>query len=71
MTYDHNVDGDIMQTTDDDIYVPNETTIAAIKEAQDIAEGRVEAKVYHSVHEMLSDILDDEERSGTRLRYRI
>ena len=44
--------------------VPNEETLTAMQEAEDIASGKVTAKVYFSAKEMIDDILkgeDDEE----------
>lgn len=43
--------------------VPNDETIAAMKEADDIISGKVEAKSYSSFHDLLADVMqeDDEE----------
>ena len=41
--------------------IPNEETLAAIKEAEDIASGRISAKVYSSAKEMIDDILNEED----------
>lgn len=38
---------------------PNAETLAAMQEARDIASGKVEAKAYHSVEELMEDLLDD------------
>ncbi len=38
---------------------PNAETLAAIQEARDIASGKIEAKAYHSVEELMEDLLDD------------
>ena len=41
-----------------DVRIPrsNQETEAALKEADDIAEGRVEAKAYHSVEELFAEL---------------
>ncbi|MCL2088707.1 MAG: hypothetical protein FWH14_04405 [Oscillospiraceae bacterium] len=46
-----------------DLYreIPNETTIAAMKEADDIISGKIESKSYSSFQDMLADALEDEE----------
>lgn len=43
--------------------VPNDETIAAMKEADDIISGKVEARGYSSFHDLLADVMqeDDEE----------
>lgn len=43
--------------------VPNAETIAAMKEADDILSGKIEAKSYSSFNDLLTDIMqeDDEE----------
>ncbi|MBO5126389.1 MAG: type II toxin-antitoxin system RelB/DinJ family antitoxin [Clostridia bacterium] len=38
---------------------PNAETLAAMQETRDIASGKVEAKAYHSVEELMEDLLDD------------
>ncbi len=39
---------------------PNEETVAAIQECEDILNGKVDAKGYTDVDEMISDILSEE-----------
>ncbi|MBQ8508364.1 MAG: type II toxin-antitoxin system RelB/DinJ family antitoxin [Clostridia bacterium] len=39
--------------------VPNEETLAAMQEARDISAGKIESKAYHSVKELMEDLLDD------------
>jgi len=41
--------------------IPNAETIAAMKEAEDIASGRIQAKSYSSFEDMLDDALADAE----------
>lgn len=38
---------------------PNRKMRRALKEAQDIIDGKVEAKGYHDVHQMFEDILNE------------
>lgn len=38
---------------------PNREMRRALKEAQDIIDGKVEAKGYHDVHQMFEDILNE------------
>jgi DNA-damage-inducible protein J len=40
--------------------IPNDTTLAAMKEAEDIASGKISAKSYASFDEMLQDALAEE-----------
>lgn len=40
---------------------PNEETLAAMQEAEDIASGKVKSKGYDDVDEMIQDILKDED----------
>jgi DNA-damage-inducible protein J len=40
--------------------IPNAETIAAMKEAQDIASGRISSKAYSSFQEMLSETLAED-----------
>ncbi|MDR0221371.1 MAG: type II toxin-antitoxin system RelB/DinJ family antitoxin [Lachnospiraceae bacterium] len=40
--------------------IPNAETVAAIKEADDIANGRIESKSYSSYKEMLAEALADD-----------
>jgi DNA-damage-inducible protein J len=40
--------------------IPNAVTIAAMKEAEDIAAGRIQAKSYSSAKEMIDDILSED-----------
>jgi len=40
--------------------IPNAETIAAMKEAEDIVSGRVQAKSYSSLKDMLDEALDDD-----------
>ena len=37
----------------------NEETLAAMQEARDIAAGKIKVKAYHSVEELMEDLLDD------------
>lgn len=49
---------------------PNEETIAAMQEAEDIAIGKVKSKGYDDVDEMIGDILKEEcntRKQGCRL----
>lgn len=47
--------------------IPNEETLAAMQEAEDIASGRITAKVYSSAKEMLDDIFPvSSERTETQ-----
>ena len=39
---------------------PNEETLAAMQEAEDIASGKVKSKGYDDVDEMIQDILKDD-----------
>lgn len=39
---------------------PSKTTIRALKEAQDILDGKIESKGYHDVHQMFEDILNED-----------
>lgn len=39
---------------------PSKELIKAIKEAQDIIDGKVESKGYHNIHEMFEDILHED-----------
>lgn len=39
---------------------PNKNLKKALKEAQNIANGKVSSKGYHNVHEMFEDILDED-----------
>ena len=38
---------------------PNAETIAAMREARDIASGKISAKQYHSVAELMEDLTND------------
>ncbi len=38
---------------------PNAETLAAIQEARDIASGKIPAKAYHSVEELMEDLKSD------------
>lgn len=39
---------------------PNQEMIKALKEAQDIIDGKVESKGYYDVHQMFEDILNED-----------
>lgn len=39
---------------------PNKEMLKALKEAQDIIDGKLESKGYHDVHQMFEDILNEE-----------
>lgn len=41
--------------------LPNEETLQAMQEAEDIASGKIPAKRYSSVQEMVADILSEED----------
>ena len=49
--------------------IPNAETLAAMKEADDIASGRIEAKAYASFQDALADVLaeDEGENCGVKL----
>ena len=38
---------------------PNAETLAAIQEARDIAAGKIQTKTFHSVEELMEDLMDD------------
>lgn len=38
---------------------PNAETLAAIQEARDIAAGKIHTKTFHSVEELMEDLMDD------------
>jgi len=38
---------------------PNAETLVAIKEAEDIAAGKIQVKSFNSVHELLKDLSED------------
>ena len=46
--------------TQEDIEDLNDETLEAIKEARDISSGKVKAKEFHSVEELIKDCLSDE-----------
>lgn len=38
---------------------PNAETLAAVQEARDISSGKIKAKAFHSVEELMEDLMDD------------
>lgn len=44
---------------------PNETTIAAMREADDILSGRVQTKKYHSAQELFADLDAEDDYADT------
>jgi len=45
--------------------IPNAETIAAMREAQDIASGKIQSKSYASFREMLDETLAEDEDTGS------